>query len=259
MGMGNGGKLTQPEFTLFARNPPANKTGRLRRFFCSSTFPFPPPSLKILKKVVSRQIVFVCRTQQANQVEEFGGSFVKIMNKKTILVSAGHTNIKGLDRGAAGNWFIEGEEAVKLRDATAVYLREKPDLNITEDGFDGDNQPLTKALALAKTANRAVEYHFNAAASSAATGIEVLGKPRHKEVCQKIAGAIAEATGLKLRGEKGYKADNSGQHHRLAFCEAGGVIIEVCFISNANDMKAYKNNFEQICQNIADVLAVTKF
>ncbi len=178
---------------------------------------------------------------------------------KTVLISAGHSNIKGLDRGAAGNGFIEGDEAVKLRDATATYLRElEPTFNVLEDGFDGENQPLTKAIALARTANRAIEFHFNAG-PAAATGIEVLGKPHHKSVCQKIAGAIATATGLKLRGEAGYKADNSGQHHRLAFCEAGGVIIEVCFISNPSDMKAYKQNFEGICKGIAEVVAVTKF
>lgn len=172
---------------------------------------------------------------------------------KTYLISAGHTNIKGMDRGAAGNGYIEGDEAVKLRDATATYLREKG-FQVSEDGFDGDNQPLTKAIALAKQAGIAIEFHFNAG-PPAATGIEVLAKPKLKGLAQKLAGAISKATGLKLRGESGYKADNSGQHHRLGFCEAGGAIVEVCFISNPDDMKSYKNNFEAICKGIADVLA----
>lgn len=174
---------------------------------------------------------------------------------KMILISAGHTNIKGLDQGAAGNGFIEGVEAVKLRDATAAYLRElNKDIKVIEDGFDNDNQPLTKAIALAKTANFAIEFHFNAG-PPAATGIEVLSKPNKKTFSQKIAGAIHNATDLVLRGESGWKADNSGQHHRLGFCEAGGVIVEVGFISNASDMKAYKSNFEAICKGIAEVLA----
>lgn len=172
---------------------------------------------------------------------------------KTILVSAGHTNVQGQDRGAAGNGFIEGVEATKVRDAVASYLREKG-LKVIEDGFDGVNEPLTKAVALAKTADVAIEFHFNAATPQA-TGIEVLAKAKHKSLAQSLAIAISTATGLVLRGERGYKADNSGQHHRLAFCEAGGLIVEICFISNASDMKAYQSNFETMCKNLAEVLS----
>ena len=180
------------------------------------------------------------------------------MSKKIILISAGHTNKAGQDRGAAGNGFIEGVEAFKLRDKTAEYLKQYENIEVWEDGQDGDNQPLSKALTLARKANRPIEYHFNAGTPKA-TGIEVLGKPNHREVWQKLAGAIQKATGLKLRGDKGFKADNSGQHHRLAFCEAGGVIVEVCFISNKSDMEAYQKGFDAICKNVADVLAVTRF
>jgi N-acetylmuramoyl-L-alanine amidase len=180
------------------------------------------------------------------------------MSTKIVLISAGHTNKAGQDRGAAGNGFVEGAEALKLRYKTAEYLRQYENIEVWEDGQDGDNQPLSKALTLARKANRPIEYHFNAGPPTA-TGIEVLGKSHHKEVCQKLAGAIHIATGLKLRGDKGYKSDKSGQHHRLAFCEAGGVIVEVCFISNKADMEAYKQGFEAICKNVADVLATTKF
>jgi N-acetylmuramoyl-L-alanine amidase len=174
---------------------------------------------------------------------------------KTVLISAGHTNVTGQDRGAAGNGFIEGVEATKLRDATAARLREaRADFKVIEDGFDGVNDPLKKAVALARTVNVAIEYHFNAATPKA-TGIEVLAKLKHKTLAQQIAGAIHTATGLVLRSDKGWKADNGGQHHRLAFCEAGGLIVEVCFISNAADMAAYKRGFENICKNVAGVLA----
>lgn len=176
---------------------------------------------------------------------------------QTILLSAGHTNILGQDRGAVSGGFIEGVEATRVRDAVAAYLKEsRPDIKILEDGFDGDNQPLTKAVALARTANIALEFHFNAASLSRATGIEVLAKSKDRALAQRIAGAIAGATGLSLRGgDGGYKTDNSGQHHRLAFCEAGGLIVEICFISNPADMNSYKNNFDAMCRSVADVLA----
>lgn len=175
----------------------------------------------------------------------------KIMSKP-ILVSAGHTNKPRQDRGMSGNGYIEGVEATRLRDAVAAYLRGLG-CSVIEDGADGVNDPLSRAIALAKTASPAIEFHFNAGPPTA-TGIEVLAKPKHKKLAQSIAGAIADATGLVLRGDKGWKSDSSGQHHRLGFCNAGGLIVEVCFMSSKSDMQAYAGNFAQIVSNIANVL-----
>lgn len=170
-----------------------------------------------------------------------------------ILVSAGHTNIKGQDRGAASGVYVEGELSVVLRDAVAARLRELG-RKVSEDGFDGVNEPLTKAIALARAADVAVEFHWNSGPASA-TGIEVLCKPTKKALAQRLAAAVASATGLTLRGEKGWKSDTSGAHSRLGFCEAGGLIVEICFITNANDMAAYHGNFGKVVEALASRLA----
>jgi N-acetylmuramoyl-L-alanine amidase len=172
---------------------------------------------------------------------------------KTILISAGHTNNPRSDRGAVGNGFIEGDLAVELRDAVARRLRDRG-LSVLEDGADGINDPLTKAIALARKVEIAIEFHWNAGPATA-TGIEVLAKPRHKKLAQEIAVSLCLTTGIKLRGDKGYKLDSSGQHHRLAFCEAGGLIVEVCFISNAADMRAYRENFSDVVEDLASEIA----
>ncbi|HEX8637127.1 MAG TPA: N-acetylmuramoyl-L-alanine amidase [Pyrinomonadaceae bacterium] len=172
---------------------------------------------------------------------------------KTILISAGHSTIAPIDSGAVGNGFQEAKEALRLRDAVAARLRAKG-FEVLEDGADGISEPLKKAIALCAKASVAVEIHFNAGLPKA-TGIEVLAKPKLKVLSQKLAKAVGDATGLVLRGDKGYKPDNSGQHHRLGFCEAGGAILEVAFISNAEDMRRYKANFEAIAENLAIVLA----
>ena len=167
-----------------------------------------------------------------------------------ILISAGHTNVKGRDQGAAGNGFIEGGEAVKIRDSVASKLR-LAGLDVLTDGKPGESKTLSEALKLAKTASTAIEIHFNASANPKATGVEVLAKSKHKTFAQRLAATIASALGLALRGERGYKSDSSGQHHRLVFCEVGGLIVEICFISNPNDMESYSANFDDLCENIA--------
>ncbi len=175
-------------------------------------------------------------------------------NSRSILVSAGHTNVVGLDRGAAAGGFIEGVLTTELRDAVSAKLRELGHKNVVEDGFDGENQPLLKAINLARYSTIAVEFHWNSSTDRRATGVEVLCKPGKKALAQKIAKAIAISTGIMLRGESGWKADNSGPHHRLGFCEVGGLIVEVCFISNPDDMDRYRDHFESVVDSIARVL-----
>ena len=170
-----------------------------------------------------------------------------------ILISAGHTNVPGKDRGAAGNGFIEGDEAVKIRDQVASILRGRG-LEVIEDGADGVNDPLTKAIALAKTADEAVEFHFNAGPAPA-SGVEVLSKPKDRKLGQKIAKAISACLSIPARGDQGWKAANSGQHPRLGFCEAGGLIVEVAFISSKSDMDSYHANFDKMCLAIADAIS----
>ncbi len=178
-----------------------------------------------------------------------------VEDDKLVLVSAGHTNDPRSDRGKAANGYVEGVEAVTLRDHVAAMLRTLG-VSVIEDGIDGKNDPLSKALVLARRSDIAVEFHFNSFTNPESTGVECLAKKGNRAIAQKLARAVADATGLRLRGgDGGFKRDDSGQHHRLAFCEAGGLILEVCFISNADDMDRYTKNFGAVVANLAAVLA----
>lgn len=174
---------------------------------------------------------------------------------KKILVSAGHSTVLPRDPGAVGNGFTEAYLALELRDLVADLLREKGCV-VIEDGEDGQNQPLKKAIDLVRNQKpaAAVEFHWNAGPPSA-TGIEVLAKPDKKRLAQQLAQAISGVTNLEPRGEDGWKPDNSGQHHRLGFCEAGGLIIETCFLTSRVDMDRYTANKGRVAAAIAEVLA----
>jgi len=174
------------------------------------------------------------------------------MTNRTVLISAGHSDT---DPGACSGKFKEADLARELRDRIAAHLRNW-DVSFLKDGADGINDPLSRAIGLARLCNGvAVEIHFNAASPSA-TGIEALSKPEHKQFAQDLCAPIHRITGLSLRGDKGWKADNSGQHHRLGFCDAGGVILEICFISNKSDMAVYNTKKDLIARALAEVLRI---
>src|SRR5262245_42155307 len=114
------------------------------------------------------------------------------MALKRILISAGHSTVEPKDPGATGNGFVEAQETLKMRDEVAKLLRTKilsaaAPIEVVEDGSDGINEPLRKAVGLAKRSEIAIEFHFNAAGSSKATGVEVLAKPNKKLLAQRIA------------------------------------------------------------------------
>lgn len=170
---------------------------------------------------------------------------------KTVLISAGHG---AGDPGAVGHGYKEADIAVRFRDKIARALR-LGGFSVLTDGADGINEPLTKACALARTVpGRAVELHLNAG-PEAATGIEALCDPKYRPFAQALCSAVAGPTGLKLRGDGGWKDQSSGQHHRLGFCQAGGVILELCFISRKADLDALFAHENAVVDGLVRVLA----
>jgi len=61
--------------------------------------------------------------------------------------------------------------------------------------------------------------------------------------------------GNPLRGDKGWKPENSGQHSRLAYVSNGGIILELFFISNDAELEIWKQKKWLIGKAVAEVLA----
>lgn len=169
---------------------------------------------------------------------------------KTVLISAGHSDS---DPGAVSGTYKEATLARLMRDRIYHCLQTMK-IPVIRDGSENQNESLNQAIALCKQADIAVEIHFNAGPATA-HGVEALAKPQHKKLCQDLCKAIHVTTGITLRGDAGYKPDNSGQHHRLGFCEAGGLILEVCFISSREDMAAYVPKKLIVADALSGVLA----
>lgn len=172
---------------------------------------------------------------------------------KIIVLTAGHSNT---DPGAVNGSDREADIAQDIRNIVASILRDDYGLTVRTDGEGKGNMPLREAVKLIRGSDVAVEFHTNAAANKAATGVEALSTPKNKRWCQVLSRAVADATGWKLRGEGGFKPDNAGQHSRLAYAQAGGIVFEPFFISNDADLKLFKERKWAICRAIATAIAM---
>lgn len=168
-----------------------------------------------------------------------------------ITITAGHSNS---DPGAVNGSDRESEIAQDMRNIVAYYLRSKG-ISFKSDGEGKGNLPLSEAVKLIKSSSIAVEFHCNAAASKGAKGVESLSQPKDKVISQKLCAAVSSVMGNPLRGDKGWKAENSGQHSRLAYVSGGGIILELFFISNDTELEIWKQKKWLVGKAVAEVLA----
>lgn len=167
---------------------------------------------------------------------------------KTLLISAGHS-VK--DPGAGGNGLHEADVVTELRNIVSFYLGRANMPHTVDSDSLTKNLPLAQAIKLARKADIAVEFHCNASDDPAATGVETLGGPADLAQGKAICKTIAKVLGIKNRGAK---PEASGQHSRLGFVQAGGLIVELFFISNPNDVAVYQAKKWLVGKAIADVL-----
>ena len=62
--------------------------------------------------------------------------------------------------------------------------------------------------------------------------------------------------GIPVRGAAGgWKDQSSGQHTRLAYVSGGGIILELFFISNPEELSIYQSKKWLVARELADVIA----
>jgi N-acetylmuramoyl-L-alanine amidase len=182
-----------------------------------------------------------------------------------IYISAGHSNTRGRDRGAAGNGLIEGEETVKIRNRVIEILFAKYGIRAIKDG---DNTILAESInffrKLVKPNSLLLDIHFNAGPPTA-TGVETLvpNIPSDTELtlAEALSKSVSRTLGIRLRGNfkgrVGVRSEAESQHKSLGWMRLTGhtVLLEDCFISNKGDTDSYLKNFDVMCEGIADELA----
>lgn len=167
-----------------------------------------------------------------------------------VTVTAGHSNS---DPGAVNGKYKEAELVRQFRNAVAHYLS-TAGIPIKTDGVGTINLPLNTAITLAKGATIAVEFHMNAAASKQANGIETISLPKDKQIAQELSKAVAGVFGSRLRGDNGWIDQSQSARGKLAFVSAGGLIIELGFISNDQELAQFNSKYWVAAKAVADIL-----
>ena len=165
-----------------------------------------------------------------------------------MFISAGHSD---KDPGAVSGNRREADIAVEFRNIVSFYLKQMGRPHEL-DGRGTENLPLSYAAKRARNHRVSAEFHCNASDNPKATGVEVLCAPKDNARAADICAALSDAFGIKNRG---VKPENAGQHHRLAFVQAGGMIEELFFISNKSDLAAYDQKKWLAGKRVAEILA----
>lgn len=168
-----------------------------------------------------------------------------------ITITAGHG--AGDPGAVAADGTTEAALVTELRDIVADKLR-KAGHDVKTDGARWQNLPLVHALTLVPGADVAVELHMNASTSIGAKGVEVVSLPAQKEMARTIARRIAHVIESPVRGAGGWIDQSQSARGRLGFVRAGGLVVEVGFISNAEELHKVRTRLWLIASAIVAAL-----
>lgn len=169
-----------------------------------------------------------------------------------LTVTAGHG--AGDPGAVAKTGETEAALMTELRDKVADLLRADGH-QVKTDGAPWQNLPLVHAITLVPGADIAIELHTNAVENPAAKGVEVISMPSQKPEAWRIAQAISRVMEIPLRGEAGWIDQTKSARGRLGFVRAGGMVVEVFFLSNPEELAKYLDRKTLVARVIADAMA----
>lgn len=182
------------------------------------------------------------------------------MKKRMVFLSAGHSNGRGAskDRGAPviGTSYMEGDLAIMLRNKITEYLQAQGVAVIEDRDQDALSQTLAFFRTLVNTSSINIDIHFNAAASSAATGTECFIKTVDPQFGWQInvANKLCEAvTSVMIIPNRGVKGERQSARGRLGWMTLTGhnFLLEICFVSNTQEVRSFLDNIDNVAYALA--------
>lgn len=166
------------------------------------------------------------------------------------VVTAGH---RGGTTGANG-FISEASEAIRFRDAVVSKMKQKAII----DGNAEKLGDLIKRINAIQGKKIAIEFHFDASENSLAHGCTAFVHENtsieNKNRALELIRLVERSTTIYNRG---VKYQNQGQHSRLAYLEdlsCESIILELCFVTNAQDTDLYLKNFTHLTADMAKMI-----
>ena len=188
---------------------------------------------------------------QANNYEEPEKKKDKKDKKNKIAIDPGHgahhDENSQIDPGAVNGTDYEKDIALSISNKVTSVLKEKGYIVVqTRTGdVEGAGEKLQWRVTKAEGNDIFVSIHLNSNANSSANGFEVYYKPGDNS-SKSLAQSIQDKnTLLRSRGIK------SANYKVLRNFGGTAVLVEVGFISNANDLRIIKANIDKIGTQIA--------
>lgn len=201
---------------------------------------------------ISKGLMDALGIQTDDEVEviyPYGEQERPIMTYPSIVISSGH----GLKVRGASGVLDEVDEARKVVERVAEEL-ERRGVQVTtfhDDTSTSQNQNLNTIVNFhnSKTRDLDISVHFNAyVETTKPMGTEVLYVSQHA-LAADMSEAIADAGDFINRGAK-----KRTDLFFLNSTEEPAILLEVCFVDSSTDADLYEEEFEAICDAIANVL-----
>jgi N-acetylmuramoyl-L-alanine amidase len=164
---------------------------------------------------------------------------------------AGHSNN---DPGAVSNNVTEASKTQELRNLIAAFLKQKGHKHIVDNDAETNRQLQNRIRP--GNGSVLVDHHFNASTNALATGCEVIIANNSNSHSKIIAKELAEGT-AKILGitNRGVKTESQTHRGKIGIVNIGAGIaclVEVCFLSNKNDMASYELHKEALAKFYAE-------
>lgn len=178
-----------------------------------------------------------------------------MINDRLIAVIAGH---RGKGTGAVGI-IDEAVENVEMRNLICEELDAKGIPFVTDSVKQTLSEVVEHLRATLQKYDIALDIHFNSCGDPSVGGTEAIVPNRYTSDEWQIAEELLDGTcailGTKNRG---IKTEQQTPHEKLAMLsnyDACNILIEICFVNNKNDIKAYKAHKGELAKAYAEILS----
>ncbi|MDT3367894.1 MAG: N-acetylmuramoyl-L-alanine amidase [Bacteroidota bacterium] len=177
---------------------------------------------------------------------------------RKIYLIAGH-NLTKSGFGTGANGFLnEAVEAIHLRDEISREIERLGVTPIRDCNTDSLNSVISWLRSKVCKKDILIDIHFNASASASANGTEVVlpnyYNAEERIIAEKLLSTITDTMGTKSRGIKTEKDTAVGTIGILNKPDCNNILLEICFITNQQDVSLYRQSSSFLAINIANIL-----